>query len=71
MVDLIENIDCEFSITQKVQIINGFYKGHYGIIKLYDNKKKLYGVEIIIDNVKKTIGCKETDIRLQKGWFGK
>jgi hypothetical protein len=71
MVDMIENFDSEFAIMQTVNIINGFYKDNKGLIIAYDDKKKLYAIEIILNKNKKIIGCKEKDIQLSKGWFRK
>lgn len=69
--DVIENVESEFSLMQKVQITEGLFKGHYGIITGYDDKKKQYTIEIMINSMKKYIGCRASHIRLQKTflWF--
>lgn len=61
--DIIENIECEFSINQKLKIIKGLYSGNVGRLSHYDSKKELYHIEIIVENKKLLIGCKIADLK--------
>ena len=64
--DVIRNFESEFAINQKVIIQNGFYKDNHGIVHGYDQKTSEYLIKIKLNNLEKLIGCKLTDIRLEK-----
>jgi len=67
----IENFDSEFKYLEKVNIINGFYKGYYGVITSYNIKTQTYTVETTIKDKKMILICKSVDLRKVKTLFGR
>lgn len=60
---------CAFTHNQKVAITSGYYKGYYGKIKAYDEKTKVYQVELTIDDRTLRISCIEEQLRKIKSWL--
>jgi ribosomal protein L21E len=67
----IENFDSEFKYLEKVNIINGFYKGYYGVVTHYNAKTQTYSIETNIKDKKLILICKAVDLRKVKTLFGR